>query len=341
MFREGVIPTRSTLVVHLSLLLVAVIWGANFVSMKYLHNTLTAAELVTIRLLIACSIFAPIVLLLAGGFPSIQRPDLPRVAILALTGITINTTAVAFGTRLIPAAVASLIVVGNPVFTALLARLIVGERLTPRKVAGIAIAFAGFMIVLLYGGQEARFSVANALGVLLTMGGPVAWAFYTVLSKPMQGRYDPVQFVGLITIAGTLPFVPVVVLNPGMLRLPLAFGLYDWMAMLTTAILALIVAYIIWFRSLSTLEPTQVAVYMYLVPVFGAGLSRLLLGERITIFLLIGGLTILTGVIITNTSRRGPIDGLMRRFRTGDRTVAGIAPEPAEPAREKQEVPRS
>jgi drug/metabolite transporter (DMT)-like permease len=305
---EASIPARSVLIVHLSLLLVALVWGSNFVAIKYLLESLSPGHLVTLRLLMASLVFVPIVLVLARGVPAIRRADWPRVVTLALVGITINTTAIAFGTQLIPAAVASLIVVGNPVFTALLAWLIAGEQLTTRKMAGVAIAFAGFLVVLLYGGPEARFSVQNALGVIITMGGPVAWAFYTVLSKPMQGRYDPVQFVGVVTIVGTVPFLPFVAFNPGMLRAVVEFGGYDWLAMAVTAVLALIVAYILWFRGLSVLEPTQLAVYVYLVPVFGAVLARVLLGERITVFLLLGGLTILAGVIITNTTRRGPVD---------------------------------
>jgi drug/metabolite transporter (DMT)-like permease len=232
--------------------------------------------------------------------------------LIAVMGITINTCAIAFGTRLIPAAVASLIVTGNPVFTAVISRILVGEPLTRRKIAGVVIAFCGFLIVLLFGGQEAEFSVQNALGVLITMGGPLAWAFYTVLSKPLQGRYHPVQFVGLTTIAGTLPLIPFLVLRPDLVTIAGSFGATQWLALFVSAVLALVVAYLLWYRGLSVLEPTQIAVYVYLVPVFGALGAWLLLGERITIFVLLGGVTILTGVIITNSTRSGPIDRLIR-----------------------------
>jgi drug/metabolite transporter (DMT)-like permease len=177
------------------------------------------------------------------------------------------------------------------------------------------IAFLGFLIVLLYGGQEAEFSIQNALGVLITMGGPLAWAFYTVLSKPLQGRYEPVQFVGLTTIVGTLPLIPFAVYNTNLVTVAMEFGPTQWLALVVSAVLALVVAYLFWYRGLSILEPTQIAVYVYMVPVFGALGAWLLLGERITIFVLIGGLTILTGVIITNTSRSGPVDRWLKRYR--------------------------
>jgi drug/metabolite transporter (DMT)-like permease len=263
----------------------------------------------------ASLVFTPIVLIMARGIPKIQRADIPMLLVIALLGVTINTSAIAFGTQLIPAAVASLIVTGNPVFTAIISRILVGEPMTGRKILGVIIAFTGFLIVLLYGGQEAEFSIQNALGVLITMGGPLAWAFYTVLSKPLQGKYDPVQFVGVTTIVGSLPLLPFILINTDLVTVTRTFGATEWLALTVSAVLALVVAYLLWYRGLSILEPTQIAVYVYMVPVFGALGAWLLLGERITIFVLIGGLTILTGVIITNTSRSGPVDRILRRYR--------------------------
>ncbi|MEX2426085.1 MAG: DMT family transporter [Thermomicrobiaceae bacterium] len=304
------------MLIHVSLLCVAIFWGSNFVSIKHLLDTIGPGNIVLLRLLLASLVFLPIVIYLARGIPRVERADIPMLLLIAILGITINTSAIAFGTRLIPAAVASLIVTGNPVFTAIISRVLVGEPLTRQKLLGIVIAFSGFLIVLFYGGQEAEFSIQNALGVLITMGGPLAWAFYTVLSKPLQGRYHPVQFVGLTTIAGTLPLIPFAIYNTDLLTVTLEFGPTQWLALVVSAVLALVLAYLFWYRGLSILEPTQIAVYVYMVPVFGALGAWLLLGERITIFVLVGGLTILTGVIITNTTRSSAVN---RWFRRGSR----------------------
>jgi drug/metabolite transporter (DMT)-like permease len=318
------IPDRSVVVIHVSLLFVAIFWGSNFVSIKHLLDTIGPGNIVLLRLFLASLVFLPIVIYLAKGIPRVERADIPMLLVIAILGITINTSAIAFGTQLIPAAVASLIVTGNPVFTAIISRILVGEPLTGRKIVGIIIAFLGFLIVLLYGGQEAEFSIRNALGVLITMGGPLAWAFYTVLSKPLQGRYHPVQFVGVTTIAGTLPLIPFAIYNTDLVTVTLEFGITQWLALVVSAVLALVLAYLFWYRGLSILEPTQIAVYVYMVPVFGALGAWLLLGERITIFVLVGGLTILTGVIITNTTRSGPVDRLIRTYRQGMRARDGI-----------------
>lgn len=305
---QRALSTRALLLVHLSLLFVAVSWGSNFVSIKYLLRRVDATEVLMIRLTLASLCYAGFLLLSGRGFARFSRADWRKAALIALLGVTINTGAVAYGVQMIPAAVASLIVTGNPVFTALIARALGQERLTPRKLGGIAVAFTGFLVVLFYGGPEAQFSVRNALGILITLLGPLAWAFYTVLSKPLLVRYEPVQFAGTVTILGTLPLLPLFATRPGVVREALRFGPAEWLAVLTMVVFALVLAYALWYRGLRVLSPTQIAVYIYLVPVFGTLGAWLLLGEHITIYLLLGGTLILLGVILTNTARRGPVE---------------------------------
>ena len=76
------------------------------------------------------------------------------------------------------------------------------------------------------------------------------------------------------------------------------------MVSLYVFVLAIFVGYILWYRGLRRLQPSQVAVYVYLVPFFGVLSAWLLLDETITGWLLLGGATILTGVIVTNSGRR-------------------------------------
>lgn len=316
---DSPVTARGLLLVHLSLLLVALSWGSNFSSIKYLLRSLDAIEILVLRLTGASLCFAVVLLFVGRGFPRFARADWPRIVLMAVLGITINTGTVAFGAQFIPAAVGSLVTSFNPVFTAVLSRAMGGEPLTNRKIIGIAIAFTGFLIVLIYGGPEAQFSVQNTKGIFITLCGPLAWAFYTVMSKPLLVRYEPVQFAGAVTIIGTLPLLPLFLVKPGALTKVAQFGPTQWLAATMTVVFAMVVSYALWYRGLRILAPTQIAVYIYLVPVFGTLVAWALLGERITIYLLLGGLTILLGVIVTNTSRRGPIDrnGPSRRVALG------------------------
>lgn len=313
--------------IHLSLLLVAATWGSNFVSMKYLLRTIDPVDLFLLRLILSSLFFGIFLLVTSGGLPAFTRSDWLRLTLIAILGITISTSAVAFGTQMIPAALASLIVTSNPVFTAIISRLILGEPLTSRKITGIAIAFAGFMVVLLFGGQEAEFNLKNSLGVLVMLFGPLTWALYTVLSKPFLSRCRPPQFAGLVTIIGTLAALPLFLVDHSLPANVASFGPSQWLATMVSTLLALVLAYVLWYRGLAALSPTQVSVYLYLVPVFGVLGAWLLLGERITIFLFVGGITILAGVILTNTTRRRAVQPAAAEVALNieQRQVSGVA----------------
>lgn len=285
----------------------AAMWGSNFIAIKHLVGVIDPMEVVLLRLTTASLLFGLVLLLTGRGLPRLTAAEWRRLAVIGFLGMSVNNIGVTFGTRMIPAALASLIVTTNPVFTAVLSWLILGEALTRRKLLGIAVAFLGFLVVLFFGGPHAAFSLHNSLGVLLTLLGPSSWAVYTIYSKPFLIRCPPTQFAGIVAILGTLPVLPLFLLRPHVVADLTRFGTTDWLAVLETAGLAMVVAYTIWYRGLRVLAPTQLAVYNYLVPVFGVVGAALFLGEHVTIFLLLGGLTILGGVVLTNTGRRAPL----------------------------------
>jgi drug/metabolite transporter (DMT)-like permease len=309
-----IIRNRSMIFIHASLLMVAAMWGSNFISMKYLLRTIDPVELLLLRLMLSSLIFGVMLLASSRSLPRFSRREWAELAFIGATGITINISAAAFGTQLISAGLASLIVTSNPIFTALLSRAILKESLTRRKILGIAVAFVGFLIVLFWGGPNATIDLHNSLGVLITLLGPSAWALYTILSKPYLKRCPPTQFAGIITIVGSLPAMPLLLYDHKIFGDVTRFGPSQWLATLVTTGLALVLSYTLWYRGLRVLQPTQVAIYIYMVPVFGVVGSWLLLGEPITIFLLLGGVTILFGVVLTNMARRGTVDGVSSRL---------------------------
>jgi drug/metabolite transporter (DMT)-like permease len=295
------------LIVHLSLLATAAIWGGNIPAIKYLLRTLEPADILLLRIGGAAVIFA-IILATQGrrALPHTWR-DAGELLLLGILGITVMNLALINGQQLIPAALASLIVTSNPVFTALISRLAVGEALTPRKVGGIALATTGFLIVLLFGsGSDASLSADHVKGMLIVAIAPFSWAFYTVLTKPYLTRYRPTNVAAYTAIAGFIGALPLLGREGGAgdrLRQVDALG---WIAILFLSAFGFVVAYVLWYRGLQVLTASQTAVYIYLVPVFGLFCAWQLLDEEITPYLLLGGATILAGVILTNSARQSP-----------------------------------
>jgi drug/metabolite transporter (DMT)-like permease len=293
---------RPLLTVHFPLLLVAMFWGTNFVALKLLLETLTVPDTVVLRSILAALCNVIMLVILRRSNVAIRRADMPRILLIAILGGVLTPIPNILAQRYITAGVSSLLTTTNPLWTALFAWLVLGIGLSRRKMLGMGIAFTGFLIILLLGGPSVSFSARNSVGVLIFTLSPLSWGLYSVLAKPLLVRYSSIQLVGVTTIVGTIFLLPML-FSGTPARLARLSGT-GWLLLLWTGVITLWLAYLFWFRGLRALQPSQVAVYIYLVPCFGLIAARIFLNEPITAFVLIGGATILAGVIITNSPSR-------------------------------------
>jgi drug/metabolite transporter (DMT)-like permease len=285
-----------------------VIWGGNIPAIKYLLRTLEPTDVLLLRIGGAAIIFAAILASRRGDALPKSRRDAISLFLLGALGITVMNFALINGQNMISAALASLIVTSNPVFTAIISRFFTGEALTSRKIGGIALATLGFLIVLLLGsGKDAELSADHVKGMLIVMIAPFSWAFYTVLSKPYLQRYPSTNVAAYTAIAGAIGALPLLAREDGATGRLGEIDAVGWLAVLFLSALGFVLAYVLWYRGLNVLTPSQTAVYIYLVPVFGLVFAWWLLDEEITPYLLLGGATILAGVILTNSGRRAQL----------------------------------
>lgn len=299
--------TRSALLIHIAMLLVTMIWGANFVAMKYLIDDIGSLHVALIRIGFAALVFGLVLLVRRRAIPRFPRSVWGLLLLVGLFGVVTNQLGISFGTGYLSAGVASMIATSTPIFTAIISRLMLGEPLTRRKLFGISMSFCGFMIVLLYGSGAAEFSIDSALGLLFGVCGPISWSIATVLSKPLMAEYDATMLTAVTTVIGGLMVLPLLFTQPGLAGEMAAFDWQSWLAVFVASFLSVVVAYTIWYRALRTLEPAQLAIYVYMVPVFGILFAAFVLGEAVTVFLLLGGATILVGVVIVNSGRRAAV----------------------------------
>lgn len=293
---------RLLLTVHLPLLLTTIFWGTNFVVLRRLLSVLTVPDTIVVRGIVASLCYGLSLLVLGRSKVPILRSDWPRILVIAICGGVVTPITTVLSQRFISASVASLLSTTNPLWTAFFAWIVLGTILSRRRVLGIGVAFIGFLVILFLGGPSVSFSISNMLGVFIFTLSPLTWGLYSVLAKPLLARYPSVQLVAVTTIIGSTLLLPLLATGtPGRVA---RLSLGDWLAIFWVAVIALWLAYIFWFHGLHALQPAQVAVYIYLVPCFGVLAARTFLNEPITSFVLLGGITILAGVIITNSPSR-------------------------------------
>lgn len=244
----------------------------------------------------------PVALALRVRWPA--RTDWPAVALLgfAFYGLffILYNLAVSYTT----AARASLALSTLPLQTMIVGALLGIERLSWRKTIGVLIAVLGVCAALASG--LARAPAGAWRGELLMAGAVLCMAFYNVYSRPFIQRSSALGFLAVGMGAGAIALV-VAGLLTGRLAVLQAFGQAQWLAGLYLGVAGGALAFILWVLALQRASPTRVATTMTVNPIAAALLAQQLVGEPITLDLLLGLIAVFAGIWIATTSAPRPV----------------------------------
>lgn len=221
-----------------------------------------------------------------------------RFLALGALGMGVCGAIVYIGLQDTSATNAGLIYATSPVLILAITALALKEPVTPRQVAGIALALAGVLVILTRGRLEALLGFAFNRGDLLVLAGAVAWAVYTVLLRRSGGAPLPVvtQFAanalsGVLVLAPfyaweTLGGRPVVPTWETAVRIG------------GVALVASVLAFLAYQKTIALLGPSRAGTALYVSPVWVALLAWVLLGEGLELFHLAGVALIFPGVLL-------------------------------------------
>lgn len=280
------------------LVLVTFIWGNSFIAIKHIVEYVSPLELVALRFVPVALTFALVL------FPtrrqaiwSIIQEENWRLGFLGLTGAVLYNLFLAWGETRVPAGTASLIIALNPAFIYVLSLVLLGEAFHWLRAIGLGIAFSGLFIIIRWGSGQ-MVTISDARYLFITMLAPTMWAIYTVSGKSVTARHSPLLVTGVSMIFAGL--FSVVFVRPSLLtRLP-TFPLSFWGAVLFLAWPCTVFAFLVWFSALRDMAASRVAGFIYLVPMFSVSFSHWLLGEPITLALLLGAAVLIAGVWVVN-----------------------------------------
>jgi drug/metabolite transporter (DMT)-like permease len=270
----------------------AAIWGGMYVVSKYVLDHVPPVTLVWLRLAIGTVALGAVALVGRAGRRPIGRRDLGLMALLGAVGMLGSMNAQFLGTRLSTAANGALITSATPAFMVLFARPILGERLTPRRVAGLLVATAGVVLTVVldpsFGGLGGAW-LGNALLVVAAL----TWALYSVLAGLASRRHSALLTTLYATGFGTLMTLPLVDADFPPPPPPV------WPGVLYLGVVSTAGAFYLWNRSIALLGAGLPAALFFAQPVVGGALGALLLGERLGPGFFAGGGLIVLGVLVT------------------------------------------
>jgi drug/metabolite transporter (DMT)-like permease len=270
------------------------LWGMNFTIAKRVLQEIDPLAVAAARAAGGLLVFV-VLLLLLDGPRGLAWPRLKRAAPLGLLGVFANQVFFIEGLKRTSASHSAVLIALLPLYVLLMSLLTRQERLTRWKAAGIAAAFGG--VVLVAAGHGANSGGATLWGDLITMCGGIAFAAYTVAGRPVVRDLGPLRTTALAFAGGGTAIL--LVAAPAARR-------QEWRSLspaahwglLYVVLGATVLAYVLYYLALDRLEPSKVAVFMYLQPVFAALLATFVTGEPLTARFVTGGALILAGVLI-------------------------------------------
>jgi drug/metabolite transporter (DMT)-like permease len=278
---------------HVSLLGVVVVWAGSFSVIKaLLDDGVAAGDIAILRYAIAAPGFAYI-LWRARGLPGLTRGDAARVAAAGLLVVVGYHMFLNIGTRYTTSGIAALVVALAPGMTMILAFSLGLDRVTLRRILGLAVAFLGVAIVIALGsGRE--LSLDGAKGPLIVLGAPLAFALYNVLLKPLLSRYDLLALTAassLIGIVGLAPFA-----RSSTVDTVTHATAAEAVLLLYLGVLSTLLGYIFWNLGLKSLGPTRAVTYTYAISPLAVAFGAIFLDEPVTIWLALGAILVVGGI---------------------------------------------
>jgi drug/metabolite transporter (DMT)-like permease len=298
--RDLAAPGRIT-VTDLLLLLMALIWGVNYIVAKYGTRVFAPLAFNSARIALAAVVLWALVLVRRTPLP--VRRD--AIALLALGALGNGLYQIFFveGLARTRASDTALVLASSPAFMAIIGWMRGVERTGPRGVAGIALSLCGIGFVVLGSPQRATGD-STSLGYALTIAACLCWSLYSVVLKPYTERIDGLSLSAVTITGGLVPML--LVAAPALVATPWrAVSTSAWLAVAYSGVLALVVAYLFWYRGVRALGPTRASMYANVQPLFAMAAAWVALGEIPRLMQLAGAVCIMSGLLLTRLSGAG------------------------------------
>jgi len=285
------------------IILPIIFWACAFPSIKFIleEKHLSYINLTIMRLLVVCISFLIFIALQRKRFNPLQKKDIIPIFLLGFFGIVGYHLGLNYGEQFVSAGAASLIIATIPVLVTILSILYLKEKVTIKQVIGILLSLSGVVIISILGTANATIEINYIYGALGVFFAALMGAVYTILGKKMLERYSALSLTAYAMLLGSIGLIPLI--NNELITEVSNLPVMAWFALIFLGLFSTIISYTLWYVALETRDATEISSYLYAIPVLSTILSYFLIGEIITIFFILGGIFVITGLLLVNSKK--------------------------------------
>lgn len=293
---------RSNRWLNLALLVLPpLFWAGNFIVGRAVRHEIPPMTLAFYRWIIASLILLPFSWRIVCRDARLYWQHRWLILGVSLTGITAFNSLVYLGLQTTAAANGIILNSFIPLLIVLLGAMLFRQPLRWQQIAGMLVSFAGVLVIVMRGSWLVLARLSFAHGDIIIFSAMVCWAFYTIWLKRLPvtinrfGLMSVQMSIGLIFL---LPFYGWEVMT----QAGPVWNLHSLLSLAYVSVVPSVLAYLLYNVCVDRLGPARAGLSIHLIPVFGAILSVLLLGEPLQWYHMAGMLLIFSGIICASLS---------------------------------------
>lgn len=269
-----------------------VFWGISFVATKAALREISPPTLIFARFAIGAVVLLGIV----RQWP--PRRAWGALAVMGFVGVFVHQMLQAYALTMTSATNTGWLIGITPIWSAILSAVLLRERFGFWKIAGLVGGFAGALLVVTKGNFSASvFGAPSTAGDLMIFLSTINWSIYTVLGHKTIRELGPRRATSGAMLFGALMLTPFFIARRGWVELP-RLSATGWGALLFLAVCCSALGYLFWYGALERIEVTRVAALLYAEPLVTFLAAALLLGERVSAVVILGGVLVLASVLV-------------------------------------------
>ena len=274
-------------------LIVPITWGLGFTLAKIGMEQFSALLIMSIRFGIAGLVLV--------WFTKPPWGHMREIFVVALIGSTIQYGLTYNGLKGIDASTAAILVQLEGPILALMGTILLKEKLGLTRALGMGFAFLGVFIIA----GEPRLD-GHIDSVILLVAGSTVWAVAQIMISRLKGLSGITILAWVAIMATPQMLIASLIIEDGQWQAITSASLVDWSIIFYLAFIMTVVGYSVWYHLLSSVDVSQVSPFLMLLPITSIIAGMVLLDEKLTLSMIIGGLMIMTGVASTLINWRWP-----------------------------------
>ncbi|MFZ1258957.1 MAG: EamA family transporter [Chitinophagaceae bacterium] len=279
-----------------ALALVCILWGTTWIASKEGVSHMPALQLAGIRQLIAGILYV--------GFFFYKGAALPKgkewipILVLSFLNFIMSNGLSTWGVQYISAGLGSIMGAIFPLWLVVIGLFISKEKLPRNAIIGLLLGFSGVCIIFSDHLQD-FLNPDFRKGIILSLIATWTWAFATLYTKQQAMNFNPYFSLGLqmlISAVALISFTSATRNAVPVSKIPWQ----SWAAIAYLSVFGSLIAFICYLYALQNLPTEQASIYAYINPIVAVLCGWIVFGEKVTIFITIGGLVTLLGVYLVN-----------------------------------------